>query len=45
MIEGGVAMRVLVVGPERRPEVREIGESLEAMQEIIGGLIQPILSL
>lgn len=35
-------MRVLVVEPERRPEVREIGESLGAMQEIIGGLIQPI---
>ncbi len=35
-------MRVLVVEPERRPEVREISESLGAMQEIIGGLIQPI---
>ena len=35
-------MRVLVVKPERRPEVREIDDSLKAMQEIVGGLIQPI---
>ena len=35
-------MRVLVVEPERRPEVREIDDSLKAMQEIVGGLIQPI---
>lgn len=35
-------MRVLVVEPERRPEVREIDNSLKAMQEIVGGLIQPI---
>jgi len=35
-------MRVLVVEPERRPEVREINDSLEAMQGIVGGLIQPI---
>ena len=35
-------MRVLVVGPEQRPEVREIDDSLKAMQEIVGGLIQPI---
>lgn len=38
----GVVMRVLVVEPERRPEVREIDDSLKAMQEIVGGLIQPI---
>lgn len=37
-------MRVLVVEPERRPEVREIENSLEAMQEIVGGLIQTIYS-
>ena len=37
-------MRVLVVEPERRPEVREIGDSLKAMQEIVGGYIQPIYS-
>lgn len=35
-------MRVLVVEPERRPEVREINDSLKAMQEIVDGLIQPI---
>lgn len=35
-------MRILVVEPERRPEVREIDGSLEAMQGIVGGLIQPI---
>lgn len=35
-------MRVLVVEPECRPEVREIDDSLKAMQEIVGGLIQPI---
>ena len=35
-------MQVLVVKPERRPEVREINDSLKAMQEIVGGLIQPI---
>ena len=35
-------MRVLVVEPERRPKVREIDDSLKAMQEIVGGYIQPI---
>ncbi len=35
-------MRVLVVEPERRPEPREINGSLEEMQSIVGGLIQPI---
>ena len=35
-------MRVLVVEPEHRPEVREVDDSLKAMQEIVGGLIQPI---
>lgn len=35
-------MRVLVVEPEHRPEVREIDDSLKAMQDIVGGLIQPI---
>lgn len=35
-------MRILVIEPERRPEVREINDSLEAMQELVGGLIQPI---
>lgn len=35
-------MRVLVIEPERRPEVREIDGSLETMQEIVGGLVQPV---
>ena len=35
-------MRVLVIEPECRPEVREIDDSLKAMQEIVGGYIQPI---
>lgn len=35
-------MRILVVEPERRPEVWEIDGSLETMQNIVGGLIQPI---
>ena len=35
-------MRVLVVEPERRPEVREIDGSLHTMQGIVGGLIQPV---
>ena len=41
-MEGSAAMRILVVEPERRPEVREIDDSLKAMQDIVGGLIQPI---
>lgn len=35
-------MRILVIEPERRPEVKEIDGSLESMQKIVGGLIQPI---
>lgn len=35
-------MRILVVEPERRPEVREINDSLAEMQDIVGGLIQSI---
>ena len=35
-------MRVLVVEPEQRPEEREIEDSLNAMQGIVGGLIQPV---
>ena len=37
-----MSMRVLVIEPERRPEVREIDDSLKAMHQIVGGLIQPI---
>ena len=35
-------MRILVIEPEHRPEVREIEASLTTMQQIVGGLIQPI---
>ena len=35
-------MRILVVEPERRPEVREIDGSLKTMQGIVGGYIQAI---
>ena len=35
-------MRVLVVEPELKPEVREINDSLKAMQEIVGGWIQAV---
>lgn len=35
-------MQILVVEPERRPEVREIDDSLKTMQQIVGGYIQAI---
>lgn len=35
-------MRVFVVEPERKPEEKEIDDSLAVMQKIVGGLIQPI---
>lgn len=35
-------MYILVVEPERRPEVKEIDGSLESMQEVVGGLIQAL---
>ena len=35
-------MRILVVEPERRPEVREIDGSLESMQGVVDGLIQAL---
>ena len=35
-------MRVLVVEPERRPEAKEIDDSLKEMQGIVGGYIQSI---
>ena len=35
-------MRILVVEPERRPEVREIDGSLKSMQEVVGGWIQAL---
>ncbi len=41
-MKGSVAMRILVVEPEQRPEVKEIDDSLKTMQGIVGGLIQPV---
>lgn len=35
-------MRILVVEPECRPEVREIDGSLKSMQEVVGGWIQAL---
>lgn len=35
-------MRILTVEPEKAPEIREIDDSLEVMQGIVGGLIQPV---
>ena len=35
-------MRILVVEPERRPEVKEIDGSLKTMHGIVGGYIQAI---
>ena len=35
-------MRVIVVEPKKKPEVREIGDSLESMQKIVGGLIETV---
>ncbi len=33
-------IKVLVVEPDKRPKVREIPNTLEAMQEIVGGYIE-----
>ena len=35
-------MRVLVVEPMKRPEIREIDGTLEAMQQLVGGTIQAL---
>ena len=35
-------MRILVIEPGQKPEVREIDGTLESMQGIVGGLIQAI---
>ena len=35
-------MRILIVEPQRRPEVREIDGSLKSMQDVVGGLIQAL---
>ena len=40
--EGSVAMRILVVEPERGPEAKEIDGSLKTMLGIVGGYIQSV---
>ena len=35
-------MRILVIEPNRRPRPAEIDGSLESMQALVGGLIQPV---
>ena len=35
-------MQILIVEPERRPEVKEIDGTLEAMQKVVGGYIEAI---
>ena len=35
-------MRVIVVEPKKKPEVRKIGDSLESMQKIVGGSIEAV---
>ena len=35
-------MRILIIEPERRPEVREIDGSLKSMQDVVGGWIQAL---
>lgn len=35
-------MRILIIEPERRPEVWEIDGSLKSMQDIVGGWIQAL---
>lgn len=35
-------MKVLVVEPNKKPEVREISSGLESMQAVVGGLIEAI---
>ena len=35
-------MQVIIVEPQKKPEVWEIGDSLESMQKIVGGLIEAV---
>ena len=35
-------MQVVIVEPQKKPEVREIGSGLESMQQIVGGLIEAV---
>lgn len=38
-------MKVLIVEPEKAPKLAEIENTLDAMQEVVGGLIQPVKPL
>ena len=35
-------MQVVIVEPQQKPTVQEIGDSLESMQKIVGGSIQAV---
>ena len=35
-------MKILVVEPEKAPYEREISDDLHEMQEVVGGLIEPV---
>lgn len=35
-------MKILVVEPEKKPYSREISDDVHGMQEVVGGLIEPI---
>ena len=35
-------MQVVIVEPQKKPEVREIGNSLQAMQQVVGGFIEAL---
>ena len=35
-------MQVVIVEPQQKPTVQEIGDSLESMQKIVGGLIEAV---
>lgn len=35
-------MRIIMVAPEKKPEIIEISDTLESMQELVGGLIQAL---
>ena len=35
-------MRILVIAPERKPQAREIADTLEAMQQVVDGEISAI---
>lgn len=35
-------MQVVIVEPQQKPTVQEIGDSLESMQKIVGGLVEAV---